>query len=111
MFPNRKWLTLAAILGAIGPGAGDVYLRGAGSSFAGVVYKDWLSFYELQRRQFVKIVTSYDAVGSGNGKLRIMGKSEPPVEFGASDVPLTPDEGASFPDLQLVPTMAGLVLG
>lgn len=105
----KRWLTMAAILAMtlLSRSAEVIVLRGAGASFPSAVYKDWLSSYELSRRQFVELITSYDAVGSGKGKQRIMGKMGPPVEYGASDVPLTEEEHNAYSDLQMIPTMAG----
>jgi len=72
-------------------------IRGAGSTAAAPVYRIWADSYQAASGQKL----SYDPVGSGEGMRRIRANQ---VDFGASDVPLTPDE-ARRQGLVLVPTV------
>ena len=50
---------------------------------------------------------TYEAIGSGGGKKRIKGLTEPPVEYAGSDSELKEEDYVTYPDLQMFPTMAG----
>ena len=52
-------------------GKETVNLDGAGATFPSEVYKSWMGSYSVLRQQFVDVVMTYDAVGSGSGKSRI----------------------------------------
>ncbi|MGQ5523058.1 phosphate ABC transporter substrate-binding protein PstS [Chitinimonas sp. PSY-7] len=57
-------------------------LSGAGSTFAEPLYKKWAALYQ---KQDGATEIRYDAVGSGEGIKRLLGKQ---VDFGASDEPI-----------------------
>ena len=83
-----------------------VNLRGIGASFPGPVYTKWQSCYKYERNYFVDIVPSYDIKGSGVGKQMIMEEPEN-YEYAGTEAVLTPQDYADYPDLQMIPTMAG----
>lgn len=88
---SRSWqkawqrATLACVLagGALLAQAGDI--TGAGSTFVYPLLLKWASTYYARTGQEV----NYQAIGSGNGIRQIKAAN---VAFGASDMPLKPDE-------------------
>lgn len=71
---------------------GGVLLQGAGATFPSLLYKQWFSTYQ---QQHPKTVITYDAVGSGEGIRRFLGRdvaSAQQVDFGASDAALRDSE-------------------
>ena len=52
----------------------NVELRGAGASFPRDVYDAWILSYKSERSKFVDLDMTYEGVGSGNGRARILGK-------------------------------------
>src|SRR5262249_60100376 len=85
-------------------------LQGAGATFPSVLYEKWFSIYQAEHP---KLAISYDAVGSGEGIRRFIGrdiKEEERVDFGASDAAMRDDEMAMVPGgAMLVPLTAGSV--
>lgn len=98
MFPPRlrALLTTFVLLACCGAAA-QAQIRGAGSTAAAPVYRVWADSFRAASGSAV----AYDAVGSGEGMRRIRAGE---VDFGASDVPLAPDE-ARRQGLVLVPTV------
>jgi phosphate transport system substrate-binding protein len=90
--------------------AGGILLEGAGATFPSVLYEKWFSLYEAAHPDRV---VAYEAVGSGEGVRRFIGKAvsdEERVDFGASDAAMRDDEMASVPGgVLLVPLTAGSV--
>jgi phosphate transport system substrate-binding protein len=90
--------------------AGGVLLQGAGATFPSVLYDKWFRLYQAEHP--TKVIT-YEAVGSGEGIRRFIGrnvKDEERLDFGASDAALGDDEIASVPaGALLVPLTAGSV--
>jgi phosphate transport system substrate-binding protein len=79
-------------------------LRGAGSTLAAPLYEKWIDVFEKTHPNTL----SYEAVGSGEGVARFSADS---VEFGASDVPLSPAEAAKITRGVIeVPATAGMVV-
>jgi len=91
--------TALAILGTalISSAAQSAEIQGAGSTAAAPVYRIWSTGYAAATGTSL----SYAAVGSGEGIRRIR---EGKVDFGASDVPLSPQE-ASKSGLVCVPAV------
>lgn len=63
-----------------------------------------LLFSRLHRTEHLDVRVTYDSVGSGNGKVLI---KENKVHFAGSDVPLSEQEKEEYPDLNVLPTLAG----
>jgi phosphate transport system substrate-binding protein len=92
---------------------GGVLLRGAGATFPAPLYEEWFRAYQKEHPQ---TAVAYDAVGSGAGVKRFIGKStdltqEDLVDFGASDAAMTDAEIAAVErGVRLVPMTAGAVV-
>jgi phosphate transport system substrate-binding protein len=89
---------------------GGVLLEGAGATFPAVLYDEWFRQYRSAHPQSV---ITYDAVGSGEGTRRFIGRStteDEHVDFGASDAAMRDDEIAAVPNgAMLLPLTAGAV--
>lgn len=98
--------TLTAGAATLKPAAaGKIELRGAGSTLAAPLYEKWIDAFE---KIHPNIGLNYEAVGSGEGIARF---SADAVEFGASDVPLSPAEAAKLTRGAIqVPATAGMVI-
>jgi phosphate transport system substrate-binding protein len=82
-----------------------VALNGAGATFPFPLYSKWIAEY---RRVAPEVRVNYQSIGSGGGVRQMMART---VDFGASDVPLGPDEEDRAPAaLQHVPTALGAVV-
>ncbi|TMH56837.1 MAG: extracellular solute-binding protein, partial [Betaproteobacteria bacterium] len=83
----RKSLT--AFLGAaavtFGVGAHALDITGAGATFPYPIYAKWAEAYKAK----TGIGMNYQSIGSGGGIKQIQNKT---VDFGASDMPLKPEE-------------------
>ena len=78
------------------------FLNGAGASFPYPLYANWANeYYKL-----TGIKINYQSIGSGGGIRQIIEKT---VDFGASDIPLKPEEVESKKLLQF-PTVVGAVV-
>ncbi|HEV8547788.1 MAG TPA: substrate-binding domain-containing protein, partial [Polyangiaceae bacterium] len=79
-----------------------VALNGAGATFPFPLYSKWIAQYQGVEPS-VRI--NYQSIGSGGGVRQIVART---VDFGASDVPIEPEEerGASGPLLH-VPVAVG----
>ena len=77
-------------------------ISGAGATFPSAVYKEWAKSYEGK----TGVSLSYQNTGSGDGIRQIEAKA---VDFGASDMPLTPEELEKH-NLVQFPTVAGGVV-
>jgi phosphate transport system substrate-binding protein len=91
--------------------AGGTLLLGAGATFPSILYKQWFERYHAAHPDRVVF---YDAVGSGEGVRRFLGRDvadEERVDFGATDAPISEDDQAAAPDgAVLVPATAGSVV-
>ena len=104
MTGRRRFLLLT--LGALGcSNDGTVLLNGAGATFPYPLYSKWIAEYKAVDPT-VRI--NYQSIGSGGGVRQIVAGT---VDFGASDVPIEPDEerGAAGPVLH-IPTAVGSVV-
>jgi phosphate transport system substrate-binding protein len=88
-----------------------ILIKGAGATFPSVLYKQWFSIYQGQHPN---TVISYDAVGSGEGVERFIGKNikeEKLVDFGASDAAMTDQQIDQVPEgVVILPATAGSVV-
>ena len=84
----RKHLThgfLAVAMFAIGISAHAVDITGAGATFPYPIYAKWAEAYKAK----TGIGMNYQSIGSGGGIAQIKAKT---VDFGASDMPLKPED-------------------
>ena len=82
---NRKMIIAAAIAGmTVANGAFATDITGAGATFPYPIYSKWAEAYKAK----TGVGLNYQSIGSGGGIKQINAKT---VDFGASDMPLTPD--------------------
>jgi phosphate transport system substrate-binding protein len=100
---SRTLLTtaVAAFLGATLP-AHAAEISGAGATFPYPIYAKWAEAY----REKAGISMNYQSIGSGGGIKQITAKT---VDFGASDMPLTPDKLEKSGLVQWPMIMGGVV--
>ena len=94
-------LSIAA-LPMFSPTASAAEVTGAGASFPAPIYAKWADAY--QKATGNKI--NYQSIGSGGGIKQIMAKT---VDFGASDMPLTPAELDKAGLVQFPTVIGGIV--
>ena len=84
---RRRWLAGAAALAisTIGITAQAADISGAGATFPYPIYSKWADAYKTQ----TGVGLNYQSIGSGGGIKQIKAKT---VTFGASDMPLKPEE-------------------
>jgi len=90
---------------------GSIVLNGAGATFPSLLYKRWFSAYhDIHPDTYVH----YEAVGSGEGVRRFVGKnvsSQELVQFGASDAAMNDTQIADAGnDVLMIPATAGCVV-
>src|SRR4029077_20848873 len=83
----KKFLTgvLGAATVAFGAGAQALDITGAGATFPYPIYAKWAEAYRAK----TGVGMNYQSIGSGGGIKQIQNKT---VDFGASDMPLKPEE-------------------
>lgn len=96
-----KTLAFAAAA-AVSVGAAAAEITGAGATFPAPLYAKWADAY--QKATGTRI--NYQSIGSGGGIKQITAKT---VDFGASDMPMKPEELAKN-DLLQFPTVIGGVV-
>lgn len=101
---SKKWLALSAFsLGLIvGGTAQAVEITGAGATFPAPIYAKWADAY--QKATGNKL--NYQSIGSGGGIKQITAKT---VDFGASDMPLKPEELEKNGQMQFPTVIGGVV--
>ena len=100
---NRKYTIaslFAGLLVATSVQAGDI--TGAGATFPYPIYAKWADAY----KKSTGIGLNYQSIGSGGGIKQITAKT---VDFGASDMPLQPDQLDKEGLLQFPTVMGGIV--
>lgn len=97
-----KWLALSLVAASLSMSAQAAEVTGAGASFPAPIYAKWADAY--QKATSNKI--NYQSIGSGGGIKQITAKT---VDFGASDMPLTP-EALNKDGLVQFPTVIGGVV-
>jgi phosphate transport system substrate-binding protein len=96
-----KSIGLAAALMAAGPVLA-VNITGAGATFPYPIYAKWAEAYKAKSG----VAMNYQSIGSGGGIKQIIAKT---VDFGASDMPLTPEALAKDGLMQFPAVMGGVV--
>ena len=91
-----------AALGLSGP-AGAADISGAGATFPYPVYAKWAEAYKAK----TGVNMNYQSIGSGGGIAQITAKT---VDFGASDMPLKPEDLAKKGLVQFPPVIGGEVM-
>ena len=82
--------------------ASAINLTGAGATFPYPIYAKWADTYKTQ----TGISLNYQSIGSGGGIKQIIAKT---VDFGASDMPLKPEELEKNGLMQFPAVMGGVV--
>ena len=97
-------LSLAALAGAaaLSSPAGAADISGAGATFPYPIYAKWADAY----RKLTGVGLNYQSIGSGGGIKQIKAKT---VTFGASDMPLKPDDLKAAGLLQFPMIIGGVV--
>ncbi|MEO8508223.1 MAG: phosphate ABC transporter substrate-binding protein PstS [Betaproteobacteria bacterium] len=93
---------LAAATLAFGVHAHAVDVTGAGATFPYPIYAKWADAYKKQ----TGIGLNYQSIGSGGGIAQIKAKT---VDFGASDMPLKPEDLQSAGLMQFPAVIGGVV--
>jgi phosphate transport system substrate-binding protein len=81
-----------------------VTLLGAGSTFDHPLFWRWFAEY---RKKHPRVISNYEAIGSGAGITAIIGKT---VDFAASDAPMTEAELKKAPGIVHIPVTCGAVV-
>ena len=97
MFRELAGAAVLAVAGMAAAGAADI--TGAGATFPYPIYAKWADAYKKQ----TGIGLNYQSIGSGGGIKQINAKT---VDFGASDMPLKPEDLAKSGLMQF-PTVIG----
>jgi phosphate transport system substrate-binding protein len=98
---KRVWLAGVGAL-AIAAGAQAADISGAGATFPYPIYSKWADTYKQQ----TGVGLNYQSIGSGGGIKQIKAKT---VTFGASDMPLKPEELKSAGLVQFPMIIGGVV--
>jgi len=101
----RRITLLAAFLAAscaFGP-ARAAEISGAGATFPYPIYAKWAEAYKAK----TGLNLNYQSIGSGGGIAQITAKT---VDFGASDMPLKPEDLAAKGLMQFPPVIGGEVM-
>ena len=99
----RALLLGAVIATAYGLAAHAADISGAGATFPYPIYAKWADAY----KKLSGVGLNYQSIGSGGGIKQIKAKT---VTFGASDMPLKPDDLNSAGLLQFPMIIGGVVL-
>src|SRR5436309_6565743 len=96
-------LALAGMIGAVGMlPAAALDISGAGATFPYPIYAKWADVYKKTTGNGL----NYQSIGSGGGIKQITAKT---VDFGASDMPMKPDDLAKNGLVQFPAIMGGIV--
>jgi phosphate transport system substrate-binding protein len=98
---KRVWLAGVGAL-AVAAGAQAADISGAGATFPYPIYSKWADAYKTQ----TGVGLNYQSIGSGGGIKQIKAKT---VTFGASDMPLKPEELAQSGLVQFPMIIGGVV--
>jgi phosphate transport system substrate-binding protein len=97
-----QFLTAAALALGLSAPALAVDITGAGATFPYPIYAKWAEAY----KQKTGIGMNYQSIGSGGGIAQIKAKT---VDFGASDMPLKPDDLQAAGLMQFPAIIGGVV--
>src|SRR6202166_2787750 len=95
-------LALVAAAASLSFGAAAVDISGAGATFPYPIYAKWADAY----KKLTGVGLNYQSIGSGGGIKQIKAKT---VTFGASDMPLKPDDLKASGLLQFPMIIGGVV--
>ena len=98
--PHRALGFAAAALYSVSALAADI--TGAGATFPYPIYAKWADAYKKE----TGIGMNYQSIGSGGGIKQITAKT---VDFGASDMPMKPEELEKYGLMQFPAIMGGVV--
>jgi phosphate transport system substrate-binding protein len=99
---DRNILAVAAAAVVVALPARAVEITGAGASFPAPVYAKWADAYQKATNSKI----NYQSIGSGGGIKQIEAKT---VDFGASDMPLKPDDLEKNGLMQFPTVIGGIV--
>jgi phosphate transport system substrate-binding protein len=102
MKPLPKFLSVAALALGLATPALAVDITGAGATFPYPIYAKWAEAY----KQKTGIGMNYQSIGSGGGIAQIKAKT---VDFGASDMPLKPEDLQAAGLMQFPAIIGGVV--
>jgi len=97
-----KFLAAATLALGLAPPALAVDITGAGATFPYPIYAKWAEAY----KQKTGVGMNYQSIGSGGGIAQIKAKT---VDFGASDMPLKPDDLQAAGLMQFPAIIGGVV--
>jgi phosphate transport system substrate-binding protein len=97
-----KRLAIASAAAALSLAASAADISGAGATFPYPIYAKWADAY----KQLTGVGLNYQSIGSGGGIKQIKAKT---VTFGASDMPLKPDDLKSSGLIQFPMIIGGVV--
>lgn len=105
---TKALLSAAAVALSIAPVSAQTSLTGAGATFPAPIYQKWFASYQ----SVGNVQINYQPNGSGGG---IKAVTEGTVDFGASDMPMTDEQIASFKSSRktsvlMFPTVLGAVV-
>src|SRR5712691_3780809 len=96
-------LAAAVVALGISGAAGAAEISGAGATFPYPIYAKWAEAYNAK----TGVKLNYQSIGSGGGIAQITAKT---VDFGASDMPLKPEDLAAKGLTQFPPIIGGEVI-
>ena len=102
---RKRYLTgfLSAAALSFGISAQAIDITGAGATFPFPIYSKWADAYKTK----TGVGMNYQSIGSGGGIKQIQSKT---VDFGASDMPLKPDELDKSGLMQFPAIIGGVVM-
>src|SRR5207248_8327436 len=98
---TRMLVVVAGVVGLAGAAHG-ADISGAGATFPYPIYSKWADAYKKQ----TGVGLNYQSIGSGGGIKQIKAKT---VTFGASDMPLKPEEAKAAGLVQFPMIIGGVV--
>lgn len=99
---SLRALAASVALGAASFTASAQEITGAGASFPAPIYAKWADAYQ----KATKVKMNYQSIGSSGGLRQIRART---VDFGASDMPLTPEELQKDALIQFPTVIGGVV--
>ena len=98
----KSWLLISAAAFGFSVGAAAADISGAGATFPYPIYAKWADAYKT----LTGVGLNYQSIGSGGGIKQIKAKT---VTFGASDMPLKPQDLSAAGLLQFPMIIGGVV--
>src|SRR4249919_4332637 len=99
----RRLIGAAAFAATLSTPALAVDITGAGATFPYPIYAKWADAYKKE----TGVGMNYQSIGSGGGIKQITAKT---VQFGASDMPMKPEELEKYGLMQFPAIMGGDVM-